>query len=247
MHQHHLLAPRSVRPGRGCASNAGELQAALAAGGDDAGVEAGQVQPAVEAGVLDLQAAVHARRSSPAAWAMRRRLVGASPSWNQNVATPPTATTSSATAGRSSARRNTSTRSGGAGQVGQRRVHRPAEDLAALRVDEPHVSKSAARRQQVGGDEVAGPARVGRHADDGDRRACAAGSRGARRPTVAATTLSRHASVAFVAAASAWSRSQQDVVGVLDADRDAHEVGPARRRRRARRRRAAGGSCSPGG
>ena len=75
-------------------------------------------------------------------------------------------------------------------QVGQRRVDRAAEDRPALRVDEPHVVEVAARRQQVRGDEVARPAGIGRHADDGDR-ARGAQDRQLARGRSAATTRPR--------------------------------------------------------
>ena len=115
----------------------GPLQQALAAGVDDAGVEPGDVEAAGEAGVLDLEAPVHhhVEPAGPARCSAASSLH--SPSWAQKTWAP-IGTASAATAGRSDDPPEHVDDVGTPGQVGEGRVHRLAEDLALVRVHEPH-------------------------------------------------------------------------------------------------------------
>ena len=123
----------------------------------------------MEAGVLDLQAAIHHDVEAGVGCAMAAASSDSRPSWHHNVATPPRSTSSA-----------TSRQVVGAPERRRRDRARPAVRPArrtrvwprislAPRVHEPHSSNRSST-QEVRADEVARPARVGRHADHGDRR-----------------------------------------------------------------------------
>ena len=108
------------------------------AGADHAGVEAGQVEAAGQAGVLDLEAAVHDDVEAGVVGVLRPLPRPHRPSWSHSVFAP-AAMASSATRGRSAGLRNTSTRSGGPGRSARLGYTGRPRISVGGRVHEPHA------------------------------------------------------------------------------------------------------------
>src|SRR3954447_20316546 len=151
----------SVRP-----SSRTSFSTTRALGGDDAGVEAREVQAAMEARVLDLHAAV-GDDVEPGRGSDLRRLVGVQPELHPERAR----------ARLDRLARHARQLIGAAEDVddvrpprklGERRVARHAEDLRLVRRDRPDLVVRA-RGEQVRQHEVRGACRVRRRADDRDR------------------------------------------------------------------------------
>src|SRR5690606_25614803 len=131
---------------------------------DDAGVEAGEVQAAVEAGVLDLDAAVHDDVEARVLRDLRRLLVPRAELQPQRLRAHRDGLAGDARQILVAAEDIDDV--GHDGQVGERGIRLLAEDLVGARVHEVHVERRT--RQQVGAYEVARARRVVRSAHDRD-------------------------------------------------------------------------------